>query len=159
MDKALLLHLRLQGLSYTAIGVQVGLSRQRIQQLLRPPTAIYNLIKQQARGHCAVCDIQVRSGHVHHQDSTNGDTYNVLENLIYLCPSCHKQAHSIPQHRETGDPIEAMKEPMAWLRMATETNRRSVNCLRCEHIWYPVVATPKVCPRCKSRLWNKAITA
>ena len=30
-----------------------------------------------------------------------------------------------------------------------------LKCIRCQHEWIPKVATPSVCPRCKSPFWNK----
>lgn len=29
-----------------------------------------------------------------------------------------------------------------------------LNCLRCGHYWLPRIEVVKMCPRCKSRLWN-----
>jgi hypothetical protein len=34
-------------------------------------------------------------------------------------------------------------------------NMEKLKCLRCQHEWFPKVATPSVCPKCKSGYWNK----
>lgn len=81
------------GLSYAAIAKKVGLSRQRVQQIIRPPKPIYDLVKARAKGKCENCGIVVASGHVHH--AHNGDkNFNDIANLQYLCPSCHRVQHS-----------------------------------------------------------------
>mgnify|MGYP001581133046 CR=1 FL=1 len=93
MGRSELLQLRLDGMTYAAIAVKAGISRQRVQQLLRPPTPIYNMVKRQSESRCAQCGILVRDGHVHHITSTNGDTYDDLSNLLYVCPTCHRSFH------------------------------------------------------------------
>src|ERR1700757_1222375 len=81
------LELKLSGLTYAAIGKQLGLSRQRVQQMLRPPKAIYELIRERARYRCEKCGLKTRSGHVHHQKLT--EDWNDIPNLRYLCLKCH----------------------------------------------------------------------
>lgn len=93
------LRLRLSGLTYQQIAEQLHVSRQRIQQLVRPPAAIYHLIRNQAKDVCQKCGINVQNGHVHHIKSQELDCsiYNDLINLQYLCISCHRISHSVPK--------------------------------------------------------------
>lgn len=94
MDRKELLALRLEGLTYKAIADKVGLSRQRIQQLLSPPTEIRNIVVARAEGKCQECGILVGdSGHVHH-NGDEVDAYNDIANLELLCLSCHRRKHS-----------------------------------------------------------------
>lgn len=92
------LRLRLSGLPYRAIAERLGVSRQRIQQLISPPPAITNFVRNRANGLCQQCGIQVASGHIHHKGSSGlePDRYNDLANLQYLCVSCHRIAHLSP---------------------------------------------------------------
>ena len=86
--------MRLDGRSYAEIGAELGISRQRVQQILSPPTAIRDMVRRAAKDRCQGCGVIVgKSGHVHHRDSTNGDTYSQLDNLQLLCRSCHWYAH------------------------------------------------------------------
>jgi 5-methylcytosine-specific restriction endonuclease McrA len=96
MDKkqtALLL--RLEGKTYAEIGQAIGTSRQYAQQLVRPPVAIYNLVRERAGNVCQDCGIEPRDGHVHHKgaEGLTPDEYNSIENLSFLCVSCHRKAH------------------------------------------------------------------
>ena len=90
------LKLRLDGFTYAAIGKKMELSRQRIQQLLRPPADTYNAMSRRAANHCEACGVLVRQGHAHHRQNRGllmADDFNDLKNLSYLCLSCHRSAH------------------------------------------------------------------
>jgi len=88
------LKLRLTGLSYGAIAEKLDVSRQRVQQMLRPPTAVYNWVKKNAQGLCELCGIVDPHGHIHHKlTKTLEEFYHDMENLQYLCPSCHRRCH------------------------------------------------------------------
>lgn len=90
------LTLKLEGMTYQQIASKLGLSRQRIQQLIAPPEAIRNLVYDRAKGVCEVCGIRVgRTGHIHHAGGKY-ETYNDLVSLQLLCPSCHRAAHRGP---------------------------------------------------------------
>lgn len=39
--------------------------------------------------------------------------------------------------------------------MTVKGIQAELKCLRCGHEWRPDVEHPKVCPRCKSYLWDK----
>jgi hypothetical protein len=82
-----------KGLTYAAIAGKTGISRQRVQQITRPPIKILLSLKKRAKGRCEDCGIELlSSGHAHHI-SRCGD-FNDLRNLEHLCRSCHRQAHS-----------------------------------------------------------------
>lgn len=86
----------LGGRSYSEIGKAVGVSRQYVQQLVRPPKPVYDAVKQRAAGKCEKCGIYVQNGHIHHiqQSGKTPDDFNEPANLQYLCPSCQRDSHS-----------------------------------------------------------------
>ena len=138
--RAKALALRLSGLTYGQMGEKLGVSRQRAQQLVSPPKEIRTIIVAHANGCCEDCGIGVGdSGHVHHRDTDNGDTYNNVDNLQLLCLSCHRKAHS-------DLPLDAA----AWGAMP----RNAFSCERCQYWWLALVEKPKVCPHCSSHLWE-----
>jgi Homeodomain-like domain-containing protein/HNH endonuclease len=87
-----------QGMTYQAIADKVGVSRQRIQQIVRPPIQIVNMLKKRANGRCENCGIVPRNAHVHHTEKIAAlpKTLDSIEFLLYLCPSCHRRAHRGP---------------------------------------------------------------
>jgi len=90
------LALRLEGLSFAEIGERVGLSRQRIQQILSPDPAVRSSVVERAEGRCQRCGLHVgTTGHVHHRKSKGAtpDDYNDDVNLRLLCPTCHRVEH------------------------------------------------------------------
>ena len=95
-QQAWVLEARLAGLTYAAIGRQLGLSRQRIQQIIAPPTDVRDMIIERYNGKCQGCGYPVNGGgHVHHL-SCEGENYNDPDNLVLLCIPCHRAAHTNP---------------------------------------------------------------
>ena len=86
--------LRAKGLTYSDIARSLGVSRQRVQQLVRPPEPLYSLILRRAKNKCEECSLPLSrgSGHIHHISGLDFD-FNNEANLLYLCPSCHMKAH------------------------------------------------------------------
>lgn len=82
-----------QGFTYAAIGQAVGISRQRAQQIVRPPSMLFTRIRKRSKDKCEGCGIPLRlgDGHVHHKQ-VNGNLED-LANLLYLCRSCHRRQH------------------------------------------------------------------
>jgi hypothetical protein len=102
-DQDVALFLRLRGNSYSEIGHVLGVTRQRIQQMLAPAPDLYRLIV--ARGACEACSVPVKSGHVHHRSTeVPSSTYNAESNLALLCAACHRVAHADPVLREKRRP-------------------------------------------------------
>ncbi len=94
------LNLRLSGLTYAEIAQKLGISRQRVQQIIAPPKYIRDLVVGRAHGRCEICGIFVgKRGHVHHNSCKN-ENYNDVDNLELLCISCHILVHNGPYSTE-----------------------------------------------------------
>lgn len=120
------LELRLRGLSYAEVGKQLGVCRQRAQQLLRPPTAVYKSVRLRAKFKCEHCGVDIRGGHVHHRKCVGAtpDDYHDIENLEYLCPSCHRLAHVHPTvERIVRQPTYAEGQALAGRKGGASTSR------------------------------------
>lgn len=88
--------LRLGGFTYAKIAEELGISKQRAHQLLRPPQETINTVIGEAEEACEGCAFHLGlSGHVHHrrQVGLTRDEYESARNLVYLCASCHRFAH------------------------------------------------------------------
>lgn len=132
--------LKLKGLTYKEVGAALGVTPQRAHQLSSPPHRIRVLIRNKAGSRCRGCGIKLANGHIHHskvKDSEPG-VYNDIENLIYLCASCHRKTHS----------NEVQKSRPA---------KPQVYCKQCgyQFINPPKSRPPKMCARCRSRHWNE----
>ena len=135
-----MLRLKLDGYSYNHIGELAGISRQRVQQLLSPPIAVRRIIVKAYNGHCAACDIYVGyGGHVHHKGHEE-ETYNQIEQLELLCPTCHRAKHPSPLNHEPPPTV-----PVDLPRF---------NCKRCGHAWTPRGGEIRQCPKCKTAYWD-----
>ena len=91
------LALRLDGQSCITIARTLGLSRQRVQQMLTPPAAIRDHVIRAAKGRCAGCGIICgRHGQTHDTRTTGTmacDEYDDLAVLEWRCASCHRGVH------------------------------------------------------------------
>jgi hypothetical protein len=91
------LRLRLQGETYAQIAAELGRSRQRIQQLLSPPSVVRREVRHNAKYRCQDCRKKLRGyGHIHHKRHTgiSLSEYSDISNLELLCASCHRKRHS-----------------------------------------------------------------
>ena len=90
-----MLMMRLDGATYAAIAQAAGISRQRVQQILRPPPGIRKQVVDRYAGRCVDCGIHVgHTGHIHHKDlSIELGQWNDQENLELLCITCHLFRH------------------------------------------------------------------
>lgn len=105
IDKAEMLRLRLDGYSYQHIADVANISRQRVQQLLSPPSDIRNFIVKKYEGRCVDCGVYVgQHGHVHHNNSDN-ESYQDIENLELLCIGCHRKRHP-PDNMNTRNEVK-----------------------------------------------------
>lgn len=111
------MELRLKGLSYTEIGKNLSVSRQRAQQLTRPSAEVYRQVRERVDSKCELCGVTLRSGHVHHKRVEGSLDYNDLDNLMYLCISCHRIVH--PGNGSKGGPPD-------WLVKFEEEYRKKV---------------------------------
>ena len=92
----------LAGCTYAEMGEKLGVSRQRAQQLVRPPKAVYELVRDRAKGKCQKCHVKLANGHVHHKERVGmtADNFNEIDNLMYLCVACHQIEHADKRWRE-----------------------------------------------------------
>ncbi len=92
--RSLALQLTLEGMTLREIGFRLGVSKQRVYQLLKPPAEITQEIMARTKGRCEGCGILARPAHVHARDierEING--YKGKGMLRLLCLSCARQAH------------------------------------------------------------------
>jgi len=93
-DPVAILALRLQGLTYAAIGERVGLSAQRVGQLLSPPAPTHRGIWRRAHGRCQDCGIILgRTNGQAHMPGLDREDFSRPSQLRLLCPGCHRKAH------------------------------------------------------------------
>ena len=86
------LGLWLKGNTFTQVALAMGLSRQRVHELLTPPPVLRRVTYTLARGECEECGVLVgRNGHYH---SEPGDDYDdFTKPLTLLCLACHRTKH------------------------------------------------------------------
>jgi len=82
-----IVEMKARGMTYDAIAKIMGVTRQRVQQILRPGPLVLFAIKQRARGRCEKCSKPISTGHIHH--IRYGIEESNPKNFLYLCPSCH----------------------------------------------------------------------
>lgn len=121
------------GLTYHQIGKKFSISRQRVHQLIRPPSEVASLVIKRAKNCCENCGIPQRHGHIHHTVK-DGD-FNEPKLLRYLCPSCHRHCHKTKAAIETHKHIfvgrtkmvsvkATKQEHSAWRRAAHSAGKR-----------------------------------
>lgn len=143
MDKKTLFRMRLDGHTYQEIANRFGVTRQYVQQVISPSQYTRKRVVKRYDGKCANCGLIVGiSGHVHHKGCNIIEHYNSIENLVLLCPTCHRKAHSLP---EVSTEIVSIEMPTYG------------PCLCCGHgPWVPrKPQRPVICPHCKSKRWDK----
>jgi hypothetical protein len=84
---------KLNGMSYLQIANIYNVSRQRIQQIIKPCTSVKIKLIARANGKCENCHQPFKEmPHIHHV-GIDVETYNDIESLKYLCISCHRKTH------------------------------------------------------------------
>lgn len=166
-NRAKAIHLRIQGLSYSAIAQQLGISRQRVQQITAPPTIIRDIVVGRAEGKCQVCEVYTgKGGHVHHLQA-NGQSveeYSDLTNLRLLCTSCHLKAHA-GSGSPTPKAVRADRaEQPTYILLPPTSPLTAHTCNVCQRQWFPLktgAAGPRRCPNpaCRSTKWRGYDTA
>lgn len=101
--KSLILELRNQKKSYQEIGEILGISKQRVHQILlfyRPvPRAVRKQTIGRDKSKCVACGSK-KNLEIHH---INGDTKdNSKMNLITLCRKCHNKIDKIERQNTRG---------------------------------------------------------
>lgn len=89
------IRLKLQGKSYREIGDELGISRQRAQQLVEPTAGIRLIVRNRAGGLCEECKNKTPHGHLHHlaEEGRTEEDFNNPNNLKFLCTRCHQAEH------------------------------------------------------------------
>lgn len=82
----------LKGMTFAAIGQQMGVTRQRVQQVLCPPPDLRKETYDQADGKCQVCGVHLgHNGQYHSTD--DGPIDDFTQPLTLLCLACHRLKH------------------------------------------------------------------
>jgi len=91
--RKLALDKRLIGMTYAEIAHDLGISRQRVQQLICPSPPVRQYVFNKAGGHCEECGTKLgTNGHIHHKEG-GAEDYNDVLNLELLCLACHRRKH------------------------------------------------------------------
>ena len=95
MQRDEMMRRRLEGETYGGIAREMGISRQRVQQILSPPKTVRLAVLERAGQMCEACGGGFARLHVHHKDSigVEPERYEDLANLEALCQTCHRWAH------------------------------------------------------------------
>ena len=132
-DRNTWMDLKLQGWSYGRIAKDAGVSRQRVQQILSPPKAIRGLVAKRADYRCETCAAPLgHSGHVHHAAGDNPQHYEEIDQLQYLCQTCHWHAHG--QQQQSKGPTDviyirvppAIKQRLVWEARTRHTTMQAL---------------------------------
>lgn len=129
------------GRSPAEVAAALGISRQRVAQLLHPEKAraramAGELPRPDRCEHCGA----VGSVEAHH-----GDYAEPLE-VEWLCRECHDLAR-------TGQ----SPEPVPGCIVPVEVPALRCTCQRCAHVWLVLEGEPpRSCPRCKAKRWQLA---
>lgn len=104
--KAKIMEAFASGKTYSQIGQEFGITRQRVQQIIRPPIQVLDALRRRANNACERCKIPLRlgQGHTHHVNRDVVGKFSDIEKLRYLCPSCHR-------FEETPDQIDQIIPP------------------------------------------------
>ena len=82
----------LSGMTFTAIGQRMGVSRQWVQEMLCPPPALRQVTYDLAGGKCQECGMHLgRNGHYH--STPTGPIADFTKPLVLLCCTCHRTEH------------------------------------------------------------------
>jgi hypothetical protein len=82
------LALKAEGLTYSAIAIRYGVSRQYVYQLCEPTTIERARVYSRDDFKCIDCGTSSRL-HIHHTMYTGK-----IEDMVTLCPACHRNRHS-----------------------------------------------------------------
>jgi hypothetical protein len=142
------------GFPYSQIAKKFGLSRQRIAQIIFPDRRLYKALQDRAELCCEECDIHVENGHAHHLNTNPNGVITSLENLVYLCPSCHRKFHKKPESECMKPGYKTVKIPDALhkaIRIKAEKEDMSIEALVAHALdyWVHVYAERKAAKETK----------
>lgn len=85
-----------KGMSYEAIGKELGISKQRVHQIYKDyrthyPDRVNEFLKILREKPCDLCG-STKNIHIHHKDGNR--EHNGVDNLMILCNSCHGKIHN-----------------------------------------------------------------
>jgi len=93
-QRLLALQFALEGFNLREIGERLGITHQRVHQLLKGPEAIMEYMVARTKGRCQDCGIMARPIHIHAQDTRREmNNYAGKGRLWLLCMSCARRAH------------------------------------------------------------------
>lgn len=129
------IEMKLSGSSYQKIAQHFGISRQRIQQILRPKRATRLKLIALTYGACEGCGILIGEAHGHfHHLLKSGIPFNDCENLQFLCMLCHRRVHNGAQ--------------ISFHRLANlPPSYPSRKCIHCDYVWKRDIGA-MLCPKC-----------
>lgn len=107
------LELRLTGLTYRAVAERLSMKPEQVCQLLRAPLAVRRLLYVRSGRRCEHCKAAVFfTSQIHHRQVVGRtlENYHALDNLQYLCASCHTQTHAgtLPRKKKPQPQCNAM---------------------------------------------------
>jgi hypothetical protein len=80
-----------RGLTYAEIGEAVGLSRQRIKQLVAQPSNVVDVVRRKAKSRCKNCAVETQKGFIYSPDGSDVSDLSNMDKLIYLCLRCYAE--------------------------------------------------------------------
>lgn len=85
------IELKVAGYTYAEIGAIMGVSRQRVEQIISPTKEVLLKVRRRTNGLCALCGNELTT--IHHKSSVQtAADFDSPENMVLLCKSCHKIA-------------------------------------------------------------------
>lgn len=97
------LELRINGWTYRRIAGSLGIAPSSAMRLCQPPKSVSYMVHSRAQGKCESCGQSAQEGNVHHIRIRveEMEDYNKIENLVYLCASCHNKVHALAKRDNT----------------------------------------------------------
>ena len=152
------LTLRLQGLSFREVAERLGVSPSRVVQITRPHPAIRKQVAARANYCCEMCGIQLNmGGQAHHKTVSEADpeAYNDVDNLMYLCMSCHRRVHNNAAFNKQKNGKQVGFTQTVTRLVRTECDESKPNfCTLCGKTWASRTENPLACPKCKRYDWR-----
>ncbi len=90
-----ILNLLSEGKTYKEISILLHISRQRVQQIIKPSMEVTIMIDKRCNDKCEICGDVTNQGVYHHRFNEFGESFNMNnpDCYLYLCKSCHTKLH------------------------------------------------------------------